>query len=127
MAALKPRVFPDDRNEIDEGSIVDIMQTDEFYTYGSSHYNTTRPAKKKVILHENCIKIIVECDGEVVNHYVYHEDMFHPSNHQNMDESIAALQRAVLNVWKNDKFNGYITQSGIQTRKKLLKARTSKL
>ena len=129
MAVVKERLFPVDRKNIDDGSLIAVVNTKEFNTFGSNKFHAARPAKYKMSLYENCIKVMIDSEGDKQYHYVYHEDIFNEVNYKYYDTEIEKLQWLILNVWKNPNYNGYITSNGIETRAKLLKqpANVSKL
>uniref|UniRef100_A0A7S0TEW1 Uncharacterized protein n=1 Tax=Elphidium margaritaceum TaxID=933848 RepID=A0A7S0TEW1_9EUKA len=114
--------FPKDRNLIEEGALLKVVKTQQFKTHGSNKFHEARPAKYEQFLYENCIKVVIECEGIKQTHYVLHEDVFHPVNYKHSNRDIELLQSLVLSVWKNPKYDGYITQNGIKTRQNLVKS-----
>lgn len=114
------RLFSEDRNDIDTGALIEVVKTSEFYTKGSNKFNVLRPAKFEMAVYENCMRMVIECEGIKQYHYAYHEDIFHPVNYEQSSREIMELQQWVLNIWKNPNYNGYITSQGIKTRQDLL-------
>eukprot|EP01083_Nonionella_stella_P000216 671_1 len=113
------RLFPANRKTIEEGPLIEMIQDKNTFVYGSNTMNESRRAKHQIQLHENCIKVLVDTEGEKEYFYVYHEDVFHPSNYKYSNELITNIQCKVLNVWKNPNYNGYITSNGVKRRHKL--------
>ena len=115
------RLFSQDRTDVDTGALIEVVNTSEFYTKGSNKFNELRPARFEIAVYENCMRMMIECDGIKRYHYAYHEDIFHPINYKQGSRQMIELQQWVLNIWKNPNYNGYITSQGIKTRAELLK------
>ena len=113
---VKERLLPNDKHQIETGSLVKMVDNDYYYDNGSL----------KLFIYQNCMKIQLDVEDPDTNqrvietHYEYHEDMFNSGSYEMFYEYIMTLQQSVFQLWKNPNYNGYITAQGIQERNKLL-------
>ena len=123
MTAAK--LFPQDSSKIEPGTLIKLVDNNEYYTFGSKKKSDeSQVVKYELGLYENCIIITLLLDGTTEFHYEYHEDIFNSGNYEMFDQYILDLQLLVFKLWNNTNYNGYITNHGIELRDKFIKTQS---